>query len=168
MKKVLMMAVALVMAVAVNAQNPEKGLSFAAETGIGSEWEIGARAQYNFNKYLALDLLSVKYAYDWDKEDFGIFGSYNLNWNEVTLTTGVRGFSPTFFKDRMKAYANFDLGYGAMFGGDLAGNTNTFAIEFGVGLYLWKGLYAGYTFEALCNDGHHNDHLFRIGYNFTF
>jgi len=167
MKKILMMAVALVMAVSANAQNPEKGLSWGVETAIGTEWELGARAQYNFNKYVAWDVLNVKYAYDWDSEK--IYGTkFTVNWNEIAITTGVRAFSPTFFNDKMKAFANLDLGYGAMFGGDLNGNTNCFAVDFGVGLYVWKGLYAGYALEVLAHDGSHKDHLFRIGYNFTF
>ncbi|MBQ7570803.1 MAG: hypothetical protein IJT19_01010 [Bacteroidaceae bacterium] len=164
MKKILMMAVALVMAVSANAQNPEKGLSWGVETAIGTEWELGVRAQYNFNQYFAWDVLNVKYAYDWDRTK--IWGTtFKTHWNEIAITTGVRGFSPTFFNDRMKAFANFDLGYGAMFNN---GNTNCFAIDFGVGLYVWKGLYAGYALEALCKNGSHTDHLLRIGYNFTF
>ena len=65
MKKLIVMAVTMIMAVAANAQNPEKGLSFGVETAIGSEWELGVRGQYNFNKYIAWDVLNVKYAYDW-------------------------------------------------------------------------------------------------------
>ena len=164
MKKILMMAVALVMAVSANAQNPDKGLSWGVETSIGTEWELGGRAQYNFNKYVAWDVLNLKYAYDWESVSFmGV--SASTHWNEITATTGVRAFSPTFFNDKMKAFANLDLGYGVMFND---GSTHCFAIDFGVGLYVWKGLYAGYAFEALCNDGSHKDHLFRIGYNFTF
>ena len=155
MKKILTMAVALVMAVCANAQNPDKGISFAAEMGVGSELEIGVRGQYNFNKYIALDLPVLKYAYD--------YGDFSVN--EITIQVGARAFSPTFGPD-MKAFAALDLGYGNMFKDGV--NTSACAIDFTMGLYVWKGLYLGYGYGALCKDGHHNDHLFRIGYNFTF
>lgn len=41
MKKMLLMAVAFLMTTAMNAQNAEKGFSYAAEVGIGSELELG-------------------------------------------------------------------------------------------------------------------------------
>lgn len=155
MKKILMMAVALVMSVAANAQNPDKGLSFAGELGVGSELELGVRGQYNFNKYFAVDLPVLKYAYD--------YGDASVN--EITIQVGARGFSPTFGPD-MKAFAALDMGYGNMF---KHGNTSAFALDLTVGMYVWKGLYAGYGFGALCKKGGaHKDHLFRIGYNFEF
>ena len=156
MKKILSMVVVMLLGVAsMQAQNPDKGLSFALETGIGSEWELGARAQYNFNKYVAWDVVNLKYALDYNNHG---------NWNEFTIQTGVRGFSPTFGPD-MKAFAALDLGYGNMWKN---GNTSCFALDFTLGLYLYKGLYAGYGFGTLINDGSHHDHLLRIGYNFTF
>lgn len=154
MKKFLMTAVALIMAMAANAQNPDKGFSAAAELGVGSELEVGVRGQYNFNKYFALDLPVLKYAYDYGH------GSHN----EITIQVGARAFTPTFGPD-MKAFTALDLGYGNLF---KHGNTSAFAIDLSVGLYLYKGLYAAYGFGALCNDGAHKDHLFRIGYNFEF
>ena len=157
MKKILSMVVVMLLGVAsMQAQNPDKGLSFAVETGIGTEWELGARAQYNFNKYVAIDILNLKYALDYNEHG---------NWNEFTIQTGVRGFSPTFGPD-MKAFAALDLGYGNMW---KHGNTSCFALDFTLGLYLYKGLYAGYGFGTLNHDGfNHHDHLLRIGYNFTF
>ena len=157
MKKILTMAVALVMAVCANAQNPDKGISFAAEMGVGSELELGVRGQYNFNKYIALDLPVVKYAYDWRNT--------TLN-NEITIQVGARAFSPTFGPD-LKAFAALDLGYGCAF--EDGWNFNAIAMDFTMGLYVWKGLYLGYGFGGLFNDGHApHDHVVRIGYNFTF
>ena len=49
----------------LKAQSEEEGLSWAVETGIGSEWELGGRAQYSINKYLALEGV-VKYALDYN------------------------------------------------------------------------------------------------------
>ena len=41
-----------------------------------------------------------------------------------------------------------------------------FALDFTVGLQVYKGLYLGYGFGGLFNDGSHKDHLLRIGYMF--
>lgn len=146
-------AVALFSATSLMAQAPEKGLSWAVETGIGSEWEIGGRAQYNFNKYIAAEGVA-KYAVD-----YGNGGSVN----EITIQVGARGFSPEFGPS-LKAFAAFDLGYGAMFKDGY--NTNACAIDLTIGMYVWKGLYAGYGFGALCKNGSHKDHLLRVGFNF--
>ena len=148
-----MVAVMLMGSASLMAQNPDKGLSWAVETGIGTEWEIGGRAQYNFNQYVAWDVLNAKYALD-----YGDGG----NFNEVTITTGVRGFSPTFGPG-MKAFAALDLGYGAAFKDGW--NTNNFALDFTAGVYVIKGLYLGYGLGFL-NKGNHKDHLLRIGVNF--
>lgn len=160
MKKIFsLMVVMLLGATSLMAQNPDKGWSFAGETGIGTEWEIGGRAQYNFNEYIAVEGVA-KYAFDYNEK---IWGMKN-NWNEFTLQAGARGFSPKFGPD-MKAFAALDLGYGIAWKN---GNSSHFAIDFTVGMYLWKGLYAGYGFGALCGNGNHNDHVARIGYNFEF
>ena len=157
MKKILMMAVALVMSLAANAQNPDKGLSFAGELGVGSELELGVRGQYNFNKYFAVDLPVLKYAFDWRNTTAN---------NEITIQVGARGFSPTFGPD-MKAFAAIDMGYGVSF--EDGGHWNAFAMDFTVGMYVWKGLYAGYGFGGMFHNGHiPHDHVFRIGYNFEF
>ena len=163
MKKFFSMVVVMLLgATSLMAQAPEEGLSYAVETGIGTEWQLGGRVQYNFNEYIAAEGV-LRYAYDWDRTK--IWGTtFKTHWNEITITAGARGFSPSFGPD-MKAFANFGIGYGAMFNN---GNTNCFAIDFGVGVYLWKGLYAGYGLEALCNGGSHTDHLVRVGYSFTF
>lgn len=156
MKKILsLMAALLLSATSLMAQNAEKGFSFAAELGVGSELELGVRGQYNFNKYFALDLPVLKYAYD--------YGDYSVN--EITIQVGARGFSPTFGPD-MRAFAALDLGYGNMFKD--GHNTSCFALDFTMGLYVWKGLYLGYGYGGLFNDGHHNDHLLRVGYDFSF
>ncbi len=155
MKKIFsLIAVMLLGATSLFAQNPDKGLSWAVEGGIGSEFEIGGRAQYNFNKYVAWDILNAKYAYDYNKHGDG---------NELTFTTGVRGFSPTFGPN-LKAFAALDLGYGLAFDGNY--NDSNFALDFTIGLYVWKGLYAGYGLGLLSNNGNHKDHLVRVGYNF--
>jgi len=157
MRKFLsLIAVMMLSATSLMAQNPDKGWSAAAELGVGSELELGVRGQYNFNKYIAWDVLNLKYAYDYGD---------GYDWNEFSLQTGVRGFSPEFGPN-MKGFAALDLGYGVIF--DHGHNLSCFALDFTLGLYLYKGLYAGYGFGGMFNDGSHKDHEFRIGYNFTF
>lgn len=159
MKKILMVVVAMVMAVSANAQNPDKGMSWAVEIGAGTELEIGGRLQKNFNQYVAWDVAVLKYAFDYNPSIWGI----SNNWHEVTIQTGIRGFSPKYYKD-MKAFAALDMGYGAAFGDGW--NSNHFALDFTIGTYVVKGLYVGYGFGVLCANGSHRDHVVRIGYNF--
>ena len=153
MKKILFCLVALWLCHSTaNAQSKEKGLSWAVETGIGSEWELGGRAQYGINKYLALEGV-VKYALDFND---------GANWNEITIQPGVRAFSPEFGPG-LKGFAALDLGYGIMF--DNHFSTSCFALDFSVGLQ-YKQWYAGYGLGTLHNDGAHKDHLFRVGFYF--
>ncbi len=156
MKKFLtLVVVALMSCTAVMAQK-EKGLTWAVEGGIGSELELGGRAQYGLCKYLAWDVLNAKYAFDYTGK----------NAHEWELTTGVRAFSPSFGPN-LKAFAALDLGYGgikvAEDGYDAA---HCFALDFTIGLQVYKGLYLGYGFGGLFKDGSHKDHLLRIGYMF--
>lgn len=154
MKKILMVVVAMVMAVSANAQNPDKGLSWAIELGAGTELGIGGRAQYNFNQYVAIEL-PVKYAFD--------YRDANPN-NEITAQVGVRAFSPKFHKD-MKAFAAFDMGYGVAF--EDGWHWNAAAVDFTLGCYLVKGWYVGYGFGGMFHNGHiPHDHVVRVGYNF--
>ncbi len=154
MKKILAtIAVVMLSATSMMAQNPDKGLSFAVETGIGTEWEIGARGQYNFSKHFAWDVLSLKYARDFDE------------FNEITLETGLRAFSPEFGPN-LKAFAALDLGYGNAFAN--GGSSSHFALDFTLGVYVYKGFYVGYGLGYLSGDIGHTDHVLRIGYNFTF
>ena len=152
MKKfLLMIAVVLLGASSLKAQSL-KDIKWAAEVGVGSELELGVRTQYNFNEYLAWDVLHVKYAYDYNKYD---------DWSEISFTTGLRGFSPSFGPD-VKAFAAVDLGYGGMF----SDYVSCFAMDFTVGLQIKEHLYLGYGLGLMHHDGNHKDHLFRIGWTF--
>lgn len=153
MKKLFILSAMLFSASSLFAQK-DGGFKMAAELGAGTELEIGARGQYQFNKYLAWDVLSAKYAYDYNNHG---------DFNEFTIETGLRGFTPTFGPD-MKAFAAIDLGYGLCW--DKHWNNSNFAMDFTAGLYVWKGLYMGYGLGLLHNHGNHKDHLFRIGYEF--
>lgn len=104
MKKLMILLVAVLMGSATASAQITKGLTWAVEGGIGSELELGGRAQYEFNKYLAWDVASVKYAFDYGDDD---------NAHEWEVTTGLRGFSPTF-GPKLRVFAALDLGYGVL------------------------------------------------------
>lgn len=155
MKKMFVLLLVMVLgATSMKAQNTGKNPSWAAEFGIGSELELGARAQYGLNQYLSWDVLHLKYAFDYG----------DVNFHELTLTTGLRGYSPTF-GPKLKAFAALDLGYGGITS-QYTDWTNCFALDFTIGLYVMKNLYVGYGLGVLANDGSHKDHVLRIGYNF--
>ncbi len=157
MKKLLTLMVVALMGTTMAMAQKEKGFGWAVEGGIGSELELGGRAQYGFNKYLAWDVLNVKYAFDYGKD---------VNAHEWELTTGLRGFSPSFGPN-LKAFAALDLGYGGLkVAEDHADAVHCFALDFTVGLQVYKGLYLGYGFGGLFKDGSHKDHLLRVGYMF--
>ena len=100
MKKLMILLVAVLMGSATASAQITKGLTWAVEGGICSELELGVRAQYEFNKYLAWDVASVKYAFDYGDD---------CNAHEWEVTTGLRGFSPTF-GPKLRAFAALDLG----------------------------------------------------------
>ena len=157
MKKLMLLVVVALMSTTMAMAQMEKVFSWAVEGGFGSEFEIGGRIQKNFNQYLAWDVVNLKYAFD--------YGNH-LNAHEWELTTGLRGFSPSFGPN-LKAFAAIDLGYGGMkVTEDHADAVHCFALDFTVGLQVYKGLYLGYGFGGLFNDGSHKDHLLRIGYMF--
>ncbi len=148
-----LLAAMLLGTVALMAQN-EKGWSYAAEAGIGSQLELGGRAQYGINEWIAVDLPVLKYNFD--------YGDWNTH--ELKLMAGARGFSPTFGPN-LKAFLAVDFGYGGWTGKHVDWNS-AFAMDVSVGLYFTKNLYAGYGFGMLSNDGSHKDHVLRIGWNF--
>ncbi len=157
MKKVIaLLAVVLMGATSMMAQERIKNeTKFAGEVGIGSELELGVRGEFQLNEYLSWDILHAKYAYDYGKND---------GFNELSLETGVRGYSPEFGPG-IKAFASLDLGYGFVFNAG-EGRSNCFALDFTTGLQLNKNWYVGYGFGMMKHDGAHKDHLLRVGFCF--
>ena len=96
------MAAMLLATVSLMAQN-EKGWSYAAELGVGSQLEIGGRAQNGLNKWVAIDAPVLKYNFD--------YGDYNHH--ELKIMAGARGCSPSFGPD-MNAVLGIVLGAGGM------------------------------------------------------
>lgn len=159
MKKLLtFIATAMLSATTLMAQSDKK-FNLGAEVGIGSEVEAGVRAEYGLNEYLSWDALHLKYAYDYGKND---------KFHELSLTTGVRGYSPSFGPN-LQVFAAIDLGYGVLFyGGDNVSDSNTscFAMDFTAGVRVSKNMYLGYGLGLMHHSGNHKDHLLRIGFNF--
>lgn len=153
MKKTLSLAAMLICgAASLSAQQLMENATWTFEGGVGSELEVGVRAQHKFNEYVAWDILHAKYAYDYNKGG---------DFNELTLTTGVRGYSPSFGPD-LKGFAALDLGYGLAWP-DAHSNL---AVDLTFGLYVWKNLYVGYGLGLLHHNGNHKDHVLRVGFDF--
>lgn len=153
-KKLFSLVAAMLLAtVSVMAQN-EKGWSYAVETGIGSQWEIGGRAQYGLNKWVAIDAPVLKYNLDYG----------DVTGHELKIMAGARGYSPSFGPN-LKAFMAIDLGYGGCTS-EYTDWTSAFAFDLTVGLHVYKNLYVGYGFGMLANDGKHKDHVLRVGWNF--
>ena len=156
MKKLMVLAMVALMSTTMAMAQKDKSFNWAVEGGIGSEIELGGRIQKNFNQYLAWDVVNLKYAFDYT----------GANAHEWELTTGLRGFSPSFGPN-LKAFAAIDLGYGGLKATESGCDAvHCFALDFTVGLQVYKGLYLGYGFGGLFNDGSHKDHLLRIGWMF--
>lgn len=145
-------AVALLAIAPLSAQNIMQDATWSFEAGVGSELEMGLRAQRNFNEYVSWDILHAKYAFDYNKGG---------NFNELTLTTGIRGYSPSFGPD-LKAFAALDLGYGLSWP-DAYSN---FALDFSLGVYVWRNVYVGYGLGLLHHTDNHKDHVLRVGIDF--
>lgn len=87
-------------------ENVEKKTHFSLDFGFGS---VASRGGFNlafswrreYNKYLA-----------WDIASFGLSAPFSspADYDELFLRTGIRGYSPKFYKN-MRAYANLDMGY---------------------------------------------------------
>lgn len=148
-------AAALLSMSAALAQTNEKGWSYALEGGVGSQLELGGRAQYGQNQYIALDLPVVKYNLDYTDGTS----------HELKLMAGVRGYSPEFGPN-LKGLLAIDLGYGGTTSSQ-SDWTSCFAFDLTVGVHINRNLYAGYGFGMLTKDGgKHKDHVLRIGWNF--
>ncbi len=157
MKKIFtLLVMALLSTASMFAKFNKEGWTVGGEFGIGSQMEFGVRGQYNLNQYLAIDAPVFKYNFDYG----------DVNYHEVKIMAGARGFSPEFGPS-LKAFMAFDLGYGGTVS-EYTDWESCFAFDFTIGLSVWKGIYVGYGLGGLSNGGTHKDHVFRIGYNFAF
>lgn len=157
---------------------------YSDEKDSAGAFGLGLYFEHRYSKYFAWDILSV----GWDAP----FDSPS-NFDRVTVKTGVRAFTPKFFKN-MRGYANFAFGYAACLmkvpeivehsyyvagtryhsgywnrwttieEGDFEAYHGA-AIEFGFGLHLTKRLSAGYAFDW-DSKSKYKGHYFRFGLMF--
>ena len=155
-----------------------------SEKNSAGAFGLGLYFEHRYSKYFAWDFLSV----GWDAP----FDSPS-NFDRVTVKTGVRAFTPKFFKN-MRGYANFAFGYaacmmkmpklvehsyyvpGTRFSSGYVNHWATIeegdfeayhgaAIEFGFGLHLTKRLSAGYALDW-DSKSKNKGHYFRFGLMF--
>lgn len=138
--------------------------------GYGSALDFTIRAQYHFNKHVTWDMLQFK-----DAEDFNSHID-NHNYSEsMSLTTGLRAYTPTFGRG-FKAFASAGVGWGryhtmdkAIFfrpTADFYNKTHNLAADFSTGLFVWQGVYVSYNCQLLHNNGrgNHVNHFANIGF----
>jgi len=95
-----------------NSNVPKKS-NFVFDLGVGKKIELGFHFQKNFNKYFAWDIVSLKYTADWQAGDWAA-EEYLFNVShDLTLTTGVRAFTPSFASKKLKGFVSFGIGYGS-------------------------------------------------------
>lgn len=144
--------------------NSYKSDCFGLDLGIGgvkyaggAELSIGLRYLHNFNEYIGWDVIGAQGL--GNTSDFG--GSF-----VIQGMTGIRSYSPTFYKD-MRGYVNFRVGYG--YATDI--EEGGFCYELGTGINLTRTLYAGYGYNCqnFTMGGwkfKQHYHAFRFGFNF--
>ena len=113
-----------------------------------------------YGDYFAWDYVNVEYAAPFDSPaDFDI----------LSLKTGVRGFSPSFANEKLRAYSNLAVGYSCVlakdwWNGDMEAN-HGFGLTFGVGIQINKKYSIGYSlmYETAFKT---KSHLATIGFAF--
>lgn len=104
----------------------------------GFGFNFGGEKRYN--EYIAWDYVNVEYA-----APFNSPADLDL----LSLKTGVRGFSPSFANEQLRAYSNLAVGYTCVlaedwWSGDMEAN-HGFGLTFGVGIQFKKKYSLGYS-----------------------
>lgn len=160
--KLLLAAVAMTFAMGANAQffNGKFTASVsggAYSPGSAGAWNIGVGYQKPITDFdgfnLAWDMLTVDFT--------DTFKAAGDNW-AIGIKTGLRGFSPSFWGDNWRGYANIAGGYTYL--GGLA-KTSAFALNAGAGLQFKEKVSFGYTFQYE-TAGKSKIHFGTIGFTF--
>jgi hypothetical protein len=121
------------------------------ETKIGGLYGTGGFGENivlerEFHKYIAWDIFSF---------DFNL--PFNTNFLTVGLKTGIRGYSPRFWEDRMRGYTSLAMGYDCLiYTGSLrdalkweGANTELhgFGLSWGIGVEIMDHFLVGYDLE---------------------
>ncbi len=192
-------------------QKPQiKKVTFSIEAGLGNEIQAGLRAHLNFNKYLTWDMLGVQYAYDMWGDDEQVLERTENNshkfsnddkatfdpYNEIAITTGIRGFLP--LGRSAKLFAALNLGYGHVWANEeytresrewIPGRYNngyytsghyetrtkttegedayaSFLLDTSVGISFTKNISLSYSLQFVTGDYSHLDHVARLAVTF--
>jgi hypothetical protein len=165
-----------------------KKRAFGLDAGIGSMVEegldenlsaigVGIRAMRNFNSYFGIDYIKFNNIFAVGDIDGINYFSYNAQ-----LMTGVRGYSPAFYKC-MSAYAAVRLGYGALYskasyeGESASGFGHGVCSEFEIGVNLTRTVFVGFSYNLQRGtgkiDGSDDESnieegypMLRVGFNF--
>lgn len=160
MKKILSLLVAVLFVGVANAQSL-KSTTFALEAGFGSQVELSGRLERSFGKYLAWDIVTLKYAHAWDK-----------NYGQWSIKTGIRGYAPELAKMgpvSLRPSAALDFGYvGAhASAGGYSSYDSMFGLDFTLNILEWKNLSLGYGLSSFHKNGvSSQDHYARIAVKF--
>ena len=160
----------------------------ALQLGVGNSVEVGFQFRRNFCKWLAWDVFTVKYAYNYGK-DYMYWRSFEADYytpeHEIKWHTGVRFFSPRLWRDDAKAYLAIGFGYVPVCYEENHQEWtkrrgyywNSYSdwgwhsmINGEVGLNVTSHIGIGYAFSYMFDgtDGYdaHCDHMFRLSYEF--
>lgn len=161
--------------------------SFLMGIGAGSAFDINFRWNHQFGRfqYLTWDILSFGYQADYTK-DYDDIDDWNERYSDgvshtFKLTTGLRGFSPSF-GNNMRVFAALNVGWGTelrdiqwrsdwRYDDEWEPDGNEWlqhaAIDFTIGLQFNK-CYIGYGINSLVAGDCPNsiDHVVRLGVRF--
>lgn len=123
----------------------------------GFGFNFGGEKRYN--DYIAWDYINVEYAAPFNSPaDFDI----------LSLKTGVRGFSPSFANEKLRAYSNLAMGYTCVLAKDWWGDmaaSHGFGLTFGIGIQFNKKYSIGYSLQYE-TAGKSKSHLATFGFAF--
>lgn len=159
--KLLLAAVAMTFAMGANAQFFNGKFTAEIKGGVATPgsrgaWAIAAGYQKaltesdGFN--LAWDVVTIDFT--------DTFKAAGDSW-QIGVKTGLRGFTPTFWGDNWRGYANYAGGYSYI----KAGKQSAYGMVAGVGLQFKEKCSVGYAFQYE-TAGKSKIHFATIGYTF--
>ena len=116
------------------------------ETRIGSGLGENIVLEKEYHKYVAVDFFSIGYT----------SGDWHFDSHKLSAKVGARGFSPSWWGDRMRAYTDLALGYDCFIVSPKGFGTTTyhgFGLTWGIGVQMFKRFYFGYSLDyTTCGD----------------
>ena len=152
---------------AQNASSTPNDITYGVDVKFGTiatcgAYGVGFHMERSYHPYISWDLVSVSWEAPFDSP---------ADLDRMSLRTGVRGFSPCFFRS-MRGYAHVDMGYTAIVAKCLDENFSMvhedfhgFGLEVGAGLRLTDHIGLGYAFDW-DSEAKYKGHYFHFGYLF--